>query len=71
MKLNYDEEQEQMRKQVKVIKAYNQYQTKQIAEMLNISYRYFNNWLNGMCDVGTAKKEAIKAFIADNRKEVF
>lgn len=59
--------QENLRKQVKVVKALygEDFTYKDIAEMLEININSFYNWLNNYYNLGREKEKVLQAFVND------
>lgn len=57
--------QENLRKQVKVVKALygEDFKYKDIAEMLEININSFYNWLNNYYDLGKEKEKVLQDFV--------
>ena len=64
MKVNFDKEQESMRKEIRILKAVHGLKSKDVAAAIGLNLSTFNNWLGG-ADFGEEKKYWVQFFIDD------
>lgn len=64
MKVNFDKEQESMRKEIRILKAVHGLKSKDVAAAIGLNLSTFNNWLGG-ADFGEEKKYWVQLFIDD------
>lgn len=65
MKVNFDIEQNPMRKEMKLIRTYFDLTSKDIANELGISLSSFNQWICGRLDFGEERKRWVQLYIDD------
>ena len=59
-------DQDFLRKQVKIAKAYNQDWTfSQFAQVIGVSTSHFYNWLNGQCKLSYETRNELESLLAD------